>query len=76
MYARRGDRIVFRRQHPGGAFRDAEVLDVEHRDGSPPYLVRWTDTGREELLFPDSHAFVDHDAPSYPPEYELEPVTG
>jgi len=75
MYARKGDRIVIRSQHLDGAIRDAEVLDVEHRDGSPPYLVRWSDTGREGRFFPDTHAFVDHDAPSYPPEYEFEPAT-
>jgi hypothetical protein len=75
MYARKGDRIVIRSQHRGGPFRDAEVLDVEHADGSPPYLVRWSDTGHESLFFPGTDAFVDHDLPAYPPEYEFEPVT-
>lgn len=59
MYARRGDRIVVRSQHLGGPHRDAEVLEVRHADGSPPYVVRWSDTGHESLFFPGPDAFVD-----------------
>lgn len=58
MQARKGDRIVIRSQHLGRPFRDAEVLDVEHPDGSPPYVVRWSDTGHEALFFPGPDAYV------------------
>lgn len=58
MFARRGDRIVVRSQHLGGAVRDAEVLEVRHSDGSPPYVVRWSDTGHESLFFPGPDAYV------------------
>jgi hypothetical protein len=64
MYARKGDRIVIRSQHVGSAFRDAEVLEVEHANGTPPYRVRWSDTGHEALFFPGPDAFVDHYEPS------------
>lgn len=60
MYAHKGDRIVVRSQHVGGHVRDAEVLEVEHEDGSPPYRVRWSDTGHEALFFPGTDAYVEH----------------
>ena len=72
MYARKGDRIVIRNQHLSGPIRDAEVLEVEHADGTPPYRVRWSDTGHEALFFPGPDAYVDHTGPSYPPEYATE----
>ena len=40
--------------------RDCEVLAVRGADGSPPYLVRWGDTGHEALFFPGSDALVQH----------------
>jgi hypothetical protein len=58
MYARKGDRIVIRNQHLGSPVRDAEVLEVEHSDGTPPYRVRWSDTGHESLFFPGPDAYV------------------
>jgi hypothetical protein len=60
MYARPGDRLVIRGHHVGDPDRDAEILEVRHEDGSPPYLVRWSDTGHEGLFFPESDAFVQH----------------
>jgi hypothetical protein len=60
MYARKGDRIVIRSQHLDGPVRDAEVLEVEHADGTPPYRIRWSDTGHEALFFPGPDAYVDH----------------
>ena len=60
MYARKGERIVIRSQHIGGPVREGEVLEVEHADGSPPYRVRWSDSGHESLFFPGPDAYVDH----------------
>lgn len=60
MYARPGDRRVIRGHHVGDPDRDAEILDVRREDGSPPYLVRWSDNGHEGLFFPESDAFVQH----------------
>lgn len=70
MYAHEGDHIVVRGHHFDEAEREAEVLDVEHEDGRPPYQVRWVDTGDEELYFPAPDAIVEHEGPEYPPEYE------
>lgn len=60
MSARPGDRLVVRNQIVGGSVRDAEILEVRHADGSPPYVVRWSDTGHEALVFPGPDAYVDH----------------
>lgn len=55
-----GDRLVVRSQHVDGPVRDGEIIEVKHADGSPPYLVRWSDTGHESLFFPGPDAFVEH----------------
>ena len=60
MYARRGDRLVIHSRNVDGPVRDAEILEVRHEDGSPPYLVRWSDTGHEALVFPGPDATVQH----------------
>jgi hypothetical protein len=43
-----------------GPARDAEILEVRHEDGTPPYVVRWSDTGREALVYPGADSFVQH----------------
>lgn len=60
MYAAVGDRLVVRGHNVGEPERDAEILEVRHDDGSPPYVVRWSDNGHEALVFPGSDAFVEH----------------
>jgi hypothetical protein len=60
MRASVGDRIVVRGCHGGDPIRDCEVLEVRGPDGTPPYLVRWGDTGHEAILYPGSDAFVEH----------------
>lgn len=76
MYARAGDRIVVRGIRLGGPIRDGEIIEVEHDDGSPPYLVRWADDGHESLFFPGPDARIDREGPSYPPEYDVAASAG
>jgi len=59
MFAKRGDRLVVR-SHVNLPGRDAEILEVSHPDGSPPYRVRWSDNGHEGLVFPGPDAYVEH----------------
>ena len=59
MYAATGDRLVVRSLHVGGPVRDGEIVEVRHDDGSPPYVVRWSDTGHEALVYPGPDAFVE-----------------
>jgi hypothetical protein len=60
MFAKAGDRLLVHSRHVGGPVRDGEILEVRHPDGSPPYLVRWSDTGHETLVFPGADAEVQH----------------
>jgi CBS domain-containing protein len=57
---RPGDRLRITAHYQGGRPRDAEVLEVRGRDGGPPFLVRWEDTGRVSLHYPGSDARVEH----------------
>jgi hypothetical protein len=36
------------------------VLEVRGSDGGPPFLVRWSDTGHEALVFPGPDAEIRH----------------
>lgn len=40
--------------------RDGEVVGLHHDDGTPPYDIRWSDTGRVTLYFPGPDAHVRH----------------
>ena len=60
MYAAVGDRLVVRSVHLDGPVRDGEILEVRGEHGAPPYVVRWSDTGHEALVFPGPDAFVEH----------------
>ena len=61
MRATAGDRLIVKATHVGEPNRDAEILEVHGADGCPPYLVRWSDTGHEGLVFPGPDAEVHHD---------------
>lgn len=60
MFAAPGDRLIVHSKHVGGPVRDGEILEVRHADGTPPYLVRWSDTGHEALCFPGPDAEIQH----------------
>jgi hypothetical protein len=57
MYAKVGDKIVVRGHRVAEPERDAVVVEVRGSDGSPPYVVRWSD-GHEGLYFPGPDAVV------------------
>ena len=52
MRANVGDRIVVRGHHVGDPDHAGEVVEVRGKDGGPPYVVRWTDSGHETLPVP------------------------
>lgn len=60
MFAAVGDRLVVRSQHLDGPVRDGEIIEVRGADGAPPFVVRWSDTGHETLVFPGPDAYVEH----------------
>jgi hypothetical protein len=60
MHATAGDRIIVRSVHVGEHDRDGEVLEVRGENGTPPYLVRWSDTGHDGLFFPGPETVIHH----------------
>jgi hypothetical protein len=61
MKASVGDRIVTASGVVGARVREGVVVSVRNADGSPPYLVRWADTGDETLVFPGPDTVVRHE---------------
>jgi hypothetical protein len=69
MHAQVGDRIVVAGATVGTPVRDGEIVEVHGTAGEPPYLVRWSDTGRESLFFPGPDSHIEHDgSPEVGPE--------
>jgi hypothetical protein len=60
VYATAGDRLIMHSTHVDGPVRDGKILEVHGRNGEPPYVVRWSDTGHESLVFPGPDASVHH----------------
>lgn len=58
MQAKVGDQIVIGGHRVGQPNRNCEVLELRHPNGEPPYMVRWGDTGHEDLFFPGPDASV------------------
>ncbi|MYW18669.1 DUF1918 domain-containing protein [Streptomyces sp. SID2955] len=58
--ARVGDEIVVRGTTAGVIARDGEIIGLHHPDGSPPYDVRWADSGRVTLYFPGPDSHIRH----------------
>ena len=60
MHATVGDRLIVHGTHVDDVNRDGEILEVRGKDGEPPYVVRWSDTGHEALVFPGPDATIHH----------------
>ena len=68
MHAAVGDRLIVRGTHVDDSERDGEILEVRGEGGTPPFVVRWSDTGHEALVFPVLTR------PSGPPGIRTSPV--
>jgi hypothetical protein len=58
MRAHPGDWLIIERGDVDHHARRGRIEEVRTGDGSPPYLVRWTDTDRTVLVFPGPDAYV------------------
>jgi hypothetical protein len=58
MQARTGDHLVIEGAKVGVRRRDGEILETHGPNGEPPFLVRWTDSGAEALVYPGPDAHV------------------
>ena len=69
MKASVGDRIVIASSVIDRPAREGKIVEVRHQDGTPPFLVEWSESGRRGLIFPGPEAHVvhvDHDPPDLP----------
>ncbi|TYL50003.1 DUF1918 domain-containing protein [Nocardioides sp. BGMRC 2183] len=57
MQASVGDRLVVESNKVDTPRREGEILEVHGDEGSPPYVVRWSD-GHEGLTFPGPDAHI------------------
>ncbi|WP_428981440.1 DUF1918 domain-containing protein [Nocardia brasiliensis] len=53
-----GDRLLVHGHVVGQADRQGKIIEVRGPNGSPPYLVRYSD-GHESLVFPGPDAIVE-----------------
>ncbi|WP_327111674.1 DUF1918 domain-containing protein [Nocardia sp. NBC_01730] len=60
MMANVGDRLCVHGHVVGEGDRQGEIIEVRGPDGTPPYVVRFTD-GHESLVYPGPDAIVEHD---------------
>jgi hypothetical protein len=59
MKASVGDRLIEEGTHVGDQRRIGIITVLRSADGTPPYVVRWLDTGHEALVFPGSDARIE-----------------
>ncbi|MFC4127770.1 DUF1918 domain-containing protein [Nocardia rhizosphaerae] len=62
MQAKPGDWLIIEGRTVGGAVRRGLIEEVHSADGSPPYMVHWTDDGHRALTFPGPDAYILSDA--------------
>ena len=62
MKASVGDRIIIASTKIDGPVRDGRIVEVRHADGTPPFLVQWSDGGDPALVFPGPDAHVEAQA--------------
>ena len=58
MHAQPGDWLIVEGGGDHGPTRRGLIEEVHSPDGSPPYLVHWSDTGHRALTFPGPDAYV------------------
>jgi len=59
MRAQVGDELVVRGLHVGDQVRKGVIVEVRGGEGSPPYLVRWSD-GHESSFYPSVGTVAEH----------------
>ncbi|MFD8234791.1 pyridoxamine 5'-phosphate oxidase family protein [Streptomyces sp. NPDC059696] len=76
MHAHLGDRLVVESPATGVVRRDGEIIGLHHADGTPPYDVRWADTGDVTLVFPGPDAHIQQSGGGQGPAEPTEAVRG
>lgn len=63
MHADVGNWLVVQGRVLDAPPRIGRIVEVAHPDGSPPYVVRWTDDDRTSVVVPGSDATVSVEPP-------------
>ncbi|MEE4025267.1 DUF1918 domain-containing protein [Gordonia sp. PKS22-38] len=58
MHAQPGDWLEVEQSVVGRKPDLGEILEVRSADGSPPYLVRWSESGDTALVYPGADSIV------------------
>ena len=58
MLAKKGDWLIVEATHVGEARRQGLILEVRGKDGAPPFVVRWSKTDHEALVYPGDGTHV------------------
>jgi hypothetical protein len=58
MKANVGDWLVVKGRTNEHEQHRGMITEVHGEDGSPPYMVRWMDTGQQAMVIPGPDAFV------------------
>jgi hypothetical protein len=64
MHGEVGYWVVIRSRVLDTPMRLGQILEVSHPDGSPPYVVRWSDDNRTSVVFPGPDATVVEHRPA------------
>jgi hypothetical protein len=59
MKAQIGDQVIVASAQTGAPARTGTIVELRHPDGTPPYVVRWDDTGHEGVYFPGTDGRVE-----------------
>lgn len=59
MHAQPGEQIRVRGHRDGEPDRCGQIVEVRGPQGTPPFVVRWDQTGHEVLFFPGSDAVIE-----------------
>jgi len=59
MKAAVGDELTIKGRHQGDSDRHGEIIEIHGNQGSPPFVVRWSD-GHESVFFPSADTIVEH----------------
>ena len=60
MHATTGDKLVIKGHHVGDHDRIGIIREIHAADGSPPYVVEWSDVPGEHTIWPGSDAHIEH----------------
>ncbi len=58
MHAKAGDWLVIESRTVGHVVRRGQILEIRGADGTPPYVVRWTDNDHVATVYPGPDAHV------------------